>query len=445
MNHRRPFLLAMIFFLLAACGQPDAGTGGARATQTAGRAQATADPLADLQPSPFSLLPGVPAHPAMERMAATQVPEASVGLAGVTASGLVEIRTVELVGSTPKEVEGVLDFYVALLPTLGWEPVADYAAGTLYRRPGPQGGETGLFVSISAGARLVEMVLFEAKGALPPFAASHAGPDVLARDFEPQGVAYAQSGELYVAWERDQRIQRFDAAGEPLQEWGGPGAGPGQFGGEYDGPTGVAVGADGSVFVVDPGNGRIQKFSADGRFLASFGEEQLEPQKSYLGPNGIAAGPDGTIYLADSDTMMLFAPDGAFLRSWHARIPANSTFSSLDWLAVDDQGFVYATDGLADVVQKYAPDGTFVAEWGGPGVSPGRFSSPAGITVAGDRLYVVDGYRGRIQVFGRDGALLGMVGGKDGEPAFSGGAGIAVAPNGDLLVADHSASDLLLF
>jgi hypothetical protein len=104
--------------------------------------------------------------------------------------------------------------------------------------------------------------------------------------------AYMSTGDLYVGDAFNERVQRFDADGnfELAFGWGVDdgsdefqictsdcqvgivGAGDGQFGGPYVGPQGIAVDqSDGSVFVNDPGNRRVQKFDKDGNFLLAFG------------------------------------------------------------------------------------------------------------------------------------------------------------------------------
>lgn len=71
----------------------------------------------------------------------------------------------------------------------------------------------------------------------------------------PFGVAVDSSGNVYVADESNDRVQKFTSSGIFLTTWGSLGSGDGQF----SGATGVGVG--GSVYVVDRNNNRVQKFS----------------------------------------------------------------------------------------------------------------------------------------------------------------------------------------
>lgn len=111
----------------------------------------------------------------------------------------------------------------------------------------------------------------------------------------PAGVAvnYA-TGAVYVVDGNNNRVQQFDASNGFVRAWGkdvvvGGGAGfevceagvdacqqgtPGSLGGELDGPQGIAIDqSDGSVYVTEQGNMRVQKFDAEGVFVRAFGRD----------------------------------------------------------------------------------------------------------------------------------------------------------------------------
>lgn len=111
----------------------------------------------------------------------------------------------------------------------------------------------------------------------------------------PTDVALAGDGGFYVADGYNDRIQRFGPDGELVGKWGGPFAGNvfGPFKGWFTTVTSVAVGPDGKVFAADFYNDRVQKFSADGRFLTAFGTARDGPGQSEI---AIAVADDGTVW-----------------------------------------------------------------------------------------------------------------------------------------------------
>ena len=57
-------------------------------------------------------------------------------------------------------------------------------------------------------------------------------------------MRFDAGGNLVIAESRNNRIQRFDRAGNHLETWGEAGAGPGQF----DMPYGIHVDGEGNAF-----------------------------------------------------------------------------------------------------------------------------------------------------------------------------------------------------
>ena len=72
----------------------------------------------------------------------------------------------------------------------------------------------------------------------------------------PRGRRAGHAGDVYVADQLSYVVQKFNAAGTYLGEWGSYGGGHGQFG-----PIGgLATDAAGNVYVVDSAHNRIEKF-----------------------------------------------------------------------------------------------------------------------------------------------------------------------------------------
>jgi len=69
--------------------------------------------------------------------------------------------------------------------------------------------------------------------------------------------------------------------------------------GAFNGPQGVAVDRDGSIYVADTRNSRIQKFLPDGTFLFSLGEAGTGAGQ-FSFPQAVAIHPDGELYVADT-------------------------------------------------------------------------------------------------------------------------------------------------
>ncbi|MGC8947486.1 MAG: flippase activity-associated protein Agl23 [Anaerolineae bacterium] len=193
----------------------------------------------------------------------------------------------------------------------------------------------------------------------------------------------------------------------PVRTWGSEGSGPGQF----LRPRGIAVGPDGSVYVADSGNHRIQKFTAEGQWVTAWGSfggcpEQTPPPGTFCEPWGVAVGPDGAVYVADlwAHRIQKFSPDGEFLAQWgfssnYGADLRPGAFYGPRGIAVAPDGTVYVTDTGNKRVQVFTADGVYLRMWGAPGSLPGQLNEPVGIALGPDgNLYVADTWNYRVQV-----------------------------------------------
>ena len=82
-----------------------------------------------------------------------------------------------------------------------------------------------------------------------------------------------------------------------VNKWGTEGTGDGEF----FRPSGVAVASDGSVYVADDWNNRIQKFTFEGVFVTKWGRyDGGDGQFDF--PRDVAVASDGSVYVADNQT-----------------------------------------------------------------------------------------------------------------------------------------------
>ena len=115
------------------------------------------------------------------------------------------------------------------------------------------GGDGTIAESPPAGTTGVARIVWESDDAIAELSHAH-------------GVAVAPDGTIWVADGANSRFQIFDPDGTLLAVWGEKGSEEGQFNfvyaGNGDGLGGVAFAPDGSFYVADTGNVRIQHFDA---------------------------------------------------------------------------------------------------------------------------------------------------------------------------------------
>ena len=186
--------------------------------------------------------------------------------------------------------------------------------------------------------------------------------------------------------------------------------------GQFDGAHDIAIGKNGDLYIADSKNNRIQRFTADGQFVSSWGvygsvDGGSAPGGSFNEPWGIATGPDGSVYVADTWNYRIqkFTADGRFLTMWGTSGTADTpdAFWGPRGIVVNSKGQVFITDTGNNRVVIFNEDGNYLSQFGVNGMNSGEFDEPVGLAVDDqDNLYVVDTWNQRIQVFEEQGAGL---------------------------------------
>ncbi len=219
----------------------------------------------------------------------------------------------------------------------------------------------------------------------------------------PKGVAAAPDGTVYVADSENHRIQHFSASGSVLGTWGSLGSRDGQFWA----PSSVAVGPDGTVYVADTKNNRIQHFGATGSFVGKWGS-QGSGDGRFGSPSSVAVAHDGSVYVADTDNhrVQRFSASGGFLGKWGTQGVSDGQLNQPQGIAAAPDGTIYVSDSGNGRIQRFSSSGSFLRKWGTQGTGDGQFNAPTGISVDTGRVYVADTWNYRVQAFTLDGVLV---------------------------------------
>ena len=224
----------------------------------------------------------------------------------------------------------------------------------------------------------------------------------------PTDLVVAPDSTVYVLENGNDRVQRFEADGKYLGGWGTVGNGPSQF----QQPEALTASPAGEISVADAFLSRIQKFSASGSHILTWGI--LGSGAGQMNsPQGVAAIGD-TVYVGDRNNVQIDqytvgpgATGGTFVRSWgKVGVEPVSQFRLLE-LDVDASGNVYAVDRDGGRVHKFMPDGTFIQSFGSPGVGAGQLNQPNDVAVdAQGNVWVADYSNFRIIKFAPGGSVL---------------------------------------
>lgn len=117
----------------------------------------------------------------------------------------------------------------------------------------------------------------------------------------PNGIAVADDGTIFVSDSNNERVQAFTPAGKPKWVVGKPAASVSDLSPRTFGlPRGMDIGPDKNLYIADTFHFTIQIMSQSGNRLAEVGERGTgEGQFDF--PNDLACRSDGVIYVADRE------------------------------------------------------------------------------------------------------------------------------------------------
>ena len=201
------------------------------------------------------------------------------------------------------------------------------------------------------------------------------GPAASARFFHPTGLATDGAGNLYIADTGNDTIRVLGVGGSVSTLAGSPeAAGAVDATGaaaRFNGPTALAVGVDGSVYVADTDNQTIRKITATGVVTTLAGSPGISGSADGTGttarfnaPAGVAVDASGNVYVGDSGnyTVRKITPGGVVTTmagtAGHSALTdgtgTTASFAQVSGVAVDANGNVFVADTS---LREIAPTG----------------------------------------------------------------------------------------
>ncbi len=265
----------------------------------------------------------------------------------------------------------------------------------------------------------------------------------------PRGLAVAPDGSVYVADSRNHRIQHLDENGNVLQSWGtfadilrGE-APPGTFNEPWD----VAIGPDGSIYVADTWNHRIQKFTAEGQFVTMWGYfGQAETGEAFWGPRSVVVSPDNRVFVSDTGNkrIAIFDANGGFLGQFGSAGMAAGMFDEPVGIALGPGDTLFVADTWNQRIQVFVPEASAVNSyiplnrwdivgWYGQSLDNKPYIAADGI----GRLFITDPEGFRVLQFTQSGQIVNYWGDySPGPDGFGLASGIETGPDGSVWVSD---------
>ena len=281
----------------------------------------------------------------------------------------------------------------------------------------------------------------------------------------PQDVTVDAAGNLYIADPGAYRILRVDSsgtfstvAGTGVEGYSGDGGPAVKAQLQY--PASVVVDADGNLFFAEYFEHRIRRVDSSGTIstVAGIGVEGFSGdggpavEAQLHSPTGVAVDADGNLFIADSSNRRIRKVDPSGTITTFAALPGAPR-----GMEFDAAGNLFYADSTKSSIRRVDPSGAIttiagVGRWGfggdGGPATRAHLAAPSDVAVdAAGNLYIADENNHRIRKVDSTGIITTIAGSGDwgfagdGGPAvearFDRPRGVAVDAAGNVYIADH--------
>ena len=290
------------------------------------------------------------------------------------------------------------------------------------------------------------------------------GPATSALLLQAEGIVSDAAGNLYIADAADHRVRRVDSSGTitTVAGTGSPGfsgdGGPASQA-QLNSPYGLALDAQGSLYVADLGNARVRRIGLDGKISTVAGGGTLPAggandgsaatMLALMTPRNLAFDKPGNLYISDfsGNRVYQLSPTGGLTTTAGTGVAGASgddgaailaQLNAPAGLAFDAQGLLYIADSGNHLIRRIKSGGI---------MSIARSPAPTGLTFdTSGNLYIADSAAGQIT------EITSLGSNPTGTPiqipisavdvAFAAGAGLYISSGGQALLIHTGKSTL---
>lgn len=223
------------------------------------------------------------------------------------------------------------------------------------------------------------------------------------------GLAADLKGDVYVAYENVDEVNKYSSSGSYKTSFGSKSASWGSF----NNPNSLVIKPNGEVLVVDTGNHRLQVFTPYGSLLKVIGRAG-SANGEFQSPKDVAIDANGNYYVADSQNsrVQVFNSDWQYLRKFGGQGTGDGQWNNLSGIALDSVGNVYTLDRYAARIQVFNASGTWLNSWNITNLPSEATPTDSLYIDRSDRVYIVsdviyqyDTNGNFIRTFGTSGVL----------------------------------------